>query len=508
MSTMSAAKPAPRLRVAIYARQSVHEEQGIAQQLEDCEEESLRRGWVVVRQFEDDYTSGSKPRDDKSDWAKMLKSFDDGEFDVLMVTEVSRLTRRLNDVLDVTRPRRDIRVIVRNQSIDTAVNDFALKLFVLVAEEEVELKSERDKRYAVERRKVGHPTSGKTPHGYRWVPVSDRDERGTRYRIDEEEAKDVKKIFAEFLANAPLGQIARDLNDAGRTTRPNAGGVGARWHTSTVRRILMNPAYAALLPPSQKSGEFDISKIALEECSPGAWEPIIDADVITTTRNRLVGVKPNHSGTARRWLLSGLAVCSVCRSPVRSARGETHPTARVDGTGKAESKRYHAYRCVEGHFMRNGDIIDEFIKKVCIRRLSKPDLSELLAPKEDAVDIGSLHSHRIDLLSRDRTIANLIARGRMQPDEAEEALDELASEIRDVDDKIARAVTNDPLAELVGVEDVLAWWDEATLARRRSVIDVLMTVAIMPVGYGRRITDMDGAKETVGIEWKHESSTE
>lgn len=499
---MSVTKSSPRLRVAIYARQSVHEEQGIAQQLEDCEDESARRGWVVVRRFEDDFTSGSKPRDAKSDWAKMLKSFDDGEFDVLMVTEVSRLTRRLTDVLDVTRPRRDIRVIVRNQSVDTAVNDFALKLFVLVAEEEVKLKSERDKRYAVERRKVGHPTSGKTPHGYRWVPASDRDENGTRYRVDEEESADVRTIFSEFLAGAPLGQIARDLNTAGRTTRPNAKGEAFKWHASTVRRILMNPAYAALLPPSQKSGEFDIAKIALEECTPGAWEPIIDADVIAATRSRLVGVKPNHDGTARRWLLSGLAVCSVCRGPVRSARGETHPTARVDGSGKAESKRYHAYRCGSGQFMRNGDIVDEFIKEVCIERLSKPDLSDLLAPKTDAADIGVLHLRKTDLLGRESTIATMIATGKMTPTAAEQALDDLAAEIRDIDDEIARAVTSDPLAELVGVEDVRAWWDQATLARRRSVIDFLMTVAIMPVGYGRRIIDMDGAKETVGVEWK------
>lgn len=509
MSTMSSARPAPRLRVAIYARQSVHEEQGIRQQVEACQNEARRRGWLVVGlPYDDDATSGSLERGPKTNWAKMLKAFDSGEFDAVLVNDVDRLTRSLPDVLELRPPKRDIRILTVRGGIDTddSTGDFLLKQLVLLAEREVKLKAQRAMDYAVVRRTLGHPTSGKTPHGYRWVAAIDRDEKGTRYRIDEDEAKDVRKIFAEFLANASLGQIARDLNDAGRTTRPNADGVGAKWHTSTVRRILMNPAYAALLPPSQKSGEFDIAKIALEECSPGAWEPIIDADVITTTRNRLVGVKPNHSGTARRWLLSGLAVCSVCRSPVRSARGETHPTARVDGSGKAESKRYHAYRCVEGHFMRNGDIIDEFIKEVCIKRLSKPDLSDLLAPKADAVDIGWLHSRRIELQGHDSTIAMLIARGRMTPEGAEEALDELAADIRDVDEQIARAVTSDPLAELVGVEDVRAWWDQATLARRRWVIDFLMTVAIMPVGYGRRITDMDGAKETVGVEWKHKSS--
>jgi hypothetical protein len=33
-----------------------------------------------------------------------------------------------------------------------------------------------------------------------------------------------------------------------------------------------------------------------------------------------------------------------------------------------------------------------------------------------------------------------------------------------------------------------------------------MTVAIEPVGYGRRVTDMDGASTTVDVEWKGEAS--
>lgn len=67
-----------------------------------------------------------------------------------------------------------------------------------------------------------------------------------------------------------------------------------------------------------------------------------------------------------------------------------------------------------------------------------------------------------------------------------------------------RAVTNDPLAELVGVEDVRAWWfdEEMTLARRRAVEEALMTVAIHPVGAGKRITTFAAAEETIEIDWK------
>lgn len=91
-------------RVAIYARQSVDEDQGIEQQIADGHEEAQRRAWPVVAEFPDNDTSGSTARGPKTYWHKMLRAFDADEFDVLVVTETSRLTRNLTDVLDVTPP--------------------------------------------------------------------------------------------------------------------------------------------------------------------------------------------------------------------------------------------------------------------------------------------------------------------------------------------------------------------------------------------------------------------
>ncbi|PCC45856.1 hypothetical protein CIK64_14120 [Brevibacterium aurantiacum] len=487
-------------RVALYARQSVEEDQGIAQQIADCEEEVRRRGWLVAGDpYPDNDVSGSTTRGSKTQWAKMLKAFDSGEFDVLMVTEVDRLTRSLTDVLDIRPPRRDIRVVTVRGGIDTEDDDYMLKQLVLLAEREVKIKAQRAARYARERRRAGHPSPGKAPHGYTWVAAANRDQASTRYIIDRDEAVDVRQIFKEFLSGSALGQIARDLNTAGRATRK-----GARWHTSTVRRILMNPLYAALLPPTQGGASFDLSSIDLSACTAGAWEPLIERDHLVAARDKLVGVKANHQGTARKWLLSGLAICAVCRQPVRSARGTTHPTARKDGSGTAPSRSYHTYRCVNGHFMRGGGIIDEFVSEVCISRLSKPDTLNLLAPKSDTVDVRLLHSQRIALGNRRKSVLKQLAAGRATDEEAEEALDDLADQLRAVDSEIARAVAVDPLAELVDIEDARAWWhdEERTLARRRTVVEALMTVIIHPVGYGKRVTGLDAASEAVEIGWK------
>lgn len=496
---------ADQLKVAIYARQSVHEEQGINQQVNDCRREAERHGWHVVDVYPDDATSGSKERGPGTHWARMLKDFDAGMFTAVLVNDVDRLTRNLTDVLEVRPPKRDIRVLTVRGGIDTndPTHDFSLKLLVLMAEREVKQKTQRTQRYAVDRRKAGHPTPGRTPHGYRWVPAIDRDDKGTRYRVDSDEAADILYMFSEFLSGVPLGQIARDLNANGRFTR-----VGARWVASTVRKCLMNPQYAALLAPSQPSGEFRSNNIDLAECVRGSWEPIVDEATIAATRARLQATRPTHNGTARKWLLPGLAICAICRAPVRAASGETHPTARVDGSGKAESKRYHAYRCANGHFMRNGEIIDEYVSEVCIARLDRSDAADLLTPHEDGPDIALLNTRRAALDAREATISSLIVRGKMNAKAAEASLDELTAERNAITEEIAFAVRVDPLADALASDNAREWWDNASLARRREIVKFFMTVCIRRVGPGRRITKGVGGQkyskvaETVDIEWR------
>ncbi|PFG20702.1 DNA invertase Pin-like site-specific DNA recombinase [Serinibacter salmoneus] len=483
-------------RAVAYLRQSVTEDQGIQQQLDDLQAEVARRGWTLLRTYVDNDVSATKARGESTAWAKMLGDFDAGDFDTLLVTETSRLTRSLTDVLEVRPPRRNIRVVTVREGIDTANDDFSLKILVLVAEKEIETKRQRAARYAAERRLQGHPTAGLTPHGYRWVPAGERDASGARYAVVADEAADVKRIYSEYLGGAPLAQIARDLNSAGRRTR-----AGARWAAPTVRRVLLNPVYAALLQSSQESGKHSLAAIDLAECRPGAWPPIIERSQLEAARGRLLGVKPNHAGTARAWLLSGLALCAVCREPVRSARGETHPTPRRDGSGAATSQRYHAYRCVNGHFMRNGDIIDKFVAVVATARIAQADTRPLVQPAADEVDVGALSAHREELRGRRSAIAGLIAAGHMSSADAEEALVGLDRDIAEVETSIARALMAEPLAEFSGVQDAQQWWDEATLARRRSFIEQTMEVLIHPVGKGRRVTSLEACADTVTIEW-------
>ncbi|HEX7461240.1 MAG TPA: hypothetical protein VF317_03615 [Dermatophilaceae bacterium] len=59
------------------------------------------------------------------------------------------------------------------------------------------------------------------------------------------------------------------------------------------------------------------------------------------------------------------------------------------------------------------------------------------------------------------------------------------------------------LADLVTVSDLGAAWDALSLAKRRAVVDVLITVTILPTGRGGRAF----RPESVRIEWKDDTVT-
>ena len=152
--------------------------------------------------------------------------------------------------------------------------------------------------------------------------------------------------------------------------------------------------------------------------------------------------------------------------------------------------------------MRRGKLIDAFITEVCIERLSRPDAADLVERPADGPDLAVLSAKRTELESRDAAIALLLARGKMTPKAAEDALDELARELAVVNQQIADAISKDPLAEVAASDDARAWWEAATLARRRAVIETLMDIVIHPVGNGKRLRTFEEIVPTLTISWK------
>lgn len=475
-------------RVAIYARQSVAAENGVDQQISECRAEAERRGWAVADIYADNATSASKDRGQGTRWADMLADIDAAKIDTVLVVAADRLTRRVVDILEVTAPRRSVRLVSARGGLDTAdsTGSFTLTILTAMAEQEIRTKEERNGPYRAARREAGHPNAGRVPYGYRWVQRMDRDEKGTRYVIDEDQAQHIRFMFSEALAGVPLGSIARDLNR--RDIRPNTAD---EWRSTTIRRMLLSPTYAALLVP-KATGHYRAEDVNMDDCTPGAWEPIVSRDTVLAARALLMDSSrmTNGGDTSRKHLLSGIAVCEVCRAPVRSA---------VSKEGHA------AYRCPAGHFHRRAGFIDRLVEAVVSAWFARPEAAALardLVKPAEGVDTDALRARRLAIEAATKTRLEWLDSGLFPPDQIASQQASANTELADIAAKLASAAQVNPLEDMLGVEDVSEAWSSLSLGRKRIVISTLLTPVIRQVGKGVRATDIDRDGHTVGIEWR------
>ncbi len=524
------------LRAAVYARQSVAEPEGIARQVEACKQLAESRDYEVVELYEDDAVSGYRERGEGTAFARMLDDAREGRFDVLIVRKLDRLGRSLSALEALSAAK--VKTVTTDGELDltSASGRLIANVLTSVARAESETKAER-RVFANDARRRreggGIPTSGRVPYGYLWVPTAERAERGTveAYAIDEDRAPVVRQVFDSFLGGVPLGSIARDLNEQGKRTVPTKRHPeGVAFTPTTLRRMLMSPYYAALLPlPREDGGPYDQNLITRDTCVQGAWPAIVTVPEWEAACARLRHPERKTSpGPTRRWLLSGLAVCGgqgkrddaaiearalqvtgktsaadltaqeIAEAAVATADERCGQPIRAGG-GEAG---IHSYRCGSmAHFMRRGDPLDAFIERLVIARLTREDAADLLIDRErpDATALGA-------------TLARLEATRRELGDDRDEGLIQRAEyvrRLRAVDGKIAevrakleKGAVVEPLRDLVGADDVRTAWEALTLGRKRAVIEALMTIVVHSVGQGNRRNMSDAAMaRTLSVLW-------
>lgn len=520
-------------RAAIYARQSVAEPEGIARQVEACRQLAESRDYEVAEVYVDDAVSGYRDRGEGTAFARLLADARVGAFDVLIVRKLDRLGRSLAALEALSLAK--VKTVTTDGELDltSASGRLIANVLTSVARAESETKAERRVFANADRRTKGVPTSGRVPYGYTWVPTKERAARGTTqaYELDGERAEDVKAIYDAFLAGVPLGSIARDLNAAGkRTVRTKRHPEGVPFTPTTLRRLLMSPYYAALLPlPAPGGGAYDQNAITRDTCEQGDWPAIVSVAEWEAACARLRHPERKTSpGPTRKWLLSGIAVCGGQgrRDDAAIEALALEQTGKTDAGALTAQERaaaavaiadercgqpvragggeagIHSYRCGSmAHFMRRGDPLDSFIERLVIARLSRDDAADLLIDRErpDA-DALTAELTRLDAVRRelgDDRDEGLI--GRAEYVRRLRTIDTKLAEIRG---KLEKGAIVEPLRDLVAAEDVRAAWDVLTLGRKRAVLEALVTIVLHSVGQGNRRNMPDAAMaQTVTVLW-------
>lgn len=231
------------MRTAAYCRYSSDQqrETSIRDQLRNIEGYCSRMGWPAPALYQDQAISGA--RNDRPGYVSMLAAAEQGAVDVLLVDDLSRLSRDHIECAQVIRRLKfaGVRVIGVSDGTDTARDGYKLEtgLRGLMSELYLDDLAKKTHRGLMGQALAGYSAGG-LPYGYHSIT----DGKGHKRVVVEDEARWIRYAFERYAAGASSRTIAAELNENGAPSPrgkawkhsalyPDAKGVG----------ILGNPIY-------------------------------------------------------------------------------------------------------------------------------------------------------------------------------------------------------------------------------------------------------------------------
>jgi DNA invertase Pin-like site-specific DNA recombinase len=416
---------------------------------------------VFVAEYVDNSVSATNGK--RPEWARMLADAERGQFHVILAWALDRITRSMKDTeaLVALCERTGVRVATVQGDIDLTTDQGRLvgRILSAVARGEIERKGDRQRLALKQRAELGLPPIGPRALGY----------TADGMELDPHAADYVRRGFETILTGGSLRSVVRLWNGAGlRSAR------GRPYRTDTARDALLNPRYAGL------------RAVKGEVIGKGVWPAIVSEDTFYAVRGILSDPSRRTTPTtARRYLLSNLARCGLCGGPV-NAGGNNRHGGRV-------------YKCAQrtpNHLQRLADPIDDFVTEVTLKRLSQPDLADLVATERP--DVSGLSFEAATLRTRRDQLAEDYAEGTLTRSQLLAGTRRIEARLTQIDTALADAAQVTVLAAFIDRGDVRAVWDRLDIDQRRAVIDTLMTVTLHSPGQGARRF----RPESVEITWR------
>jgi site-specific DNA recombinase len=458
------------MRTAIYTRISndpTGHQLGVTRQLEDCRALAGRLGWDVVAHFDDNdlsaFTGKTRPG-----FESMLDAMKRSEFDAMICWHPDRLYRSMRDLERLIEIADAAGVAIRSVNggdldLSNSSGRMLARILGSVARQESEHKGERQRRANIQRAEIGTWWSSRRVFGY--------DQTGA---LLEPEASMIRQAAADILTGVSLRAIARAWNASGRpSTR------GAAWSTSRLKRLLLNPRYAALRVYKGKI------------VGPGQWAAILDVD----THHGLVAVLRDESRGAavsyeRKYLGSHRYRCGICGAVL-------HHTVSTHADGRTS----HRYACTAAaHLSRTQPELDAYIEAIILGYLlDETKLAAVLAEGENTVDAGELRTRRTALVAQKDELATLFTEGVLDGPGVRRESAKLTRKIAGIDTALAEAARRNPVADLVkdGPELVETRWAALSPDLKGKIIDEVCTVTVNPSPRGRYFRP-----ECIDVDWK------
>jgi DNA invertase Pin-like site-specific DNA recombinase len=449
---------------------------GVERQQEDCRALADALGWEVVTVLVDNDISAYSGKV-RPGFESLLDEMKRGEVDALICWHTDRLYRSMKDLERLIEIAEAAKISIRTVQggeldLSTSAGRMVARILGSVARQESEHMSERRIRSNRQKAEKGKWQTANRTFGYT--------QSGEPL---EPEATAVRQAVVDVLGGKSIQQVARDWNALGLKTtlagrvqkNPHTGQdvtVSGEWTGRRVRRLLVNPKYAAIKTHTDKSGKVTEFQ--------GNWTPLIDID----THRGLVGYLCDPSrikctSYERKYLGSNLYVCGKCEGPMKAAMPG-------NAAGRTNNRKSRAYVCRDhAHVLRAGEPVDDYVTATVLERMTQPDAADLLA--NQGVDIGALATQR-EALQRKLD--------RHTDDYDNDVIDhaqftKLSTSTRNklavIDRQLADATRTSPAAALVAA-GANAWelWQSMSPTQRAQAVDEICIVTILPCPPGQR----------------------
>ncbi|CQR62864.1 recombinase family protein [Streptomyces leeuwenhoekii] len=297
-------------RVGIYTRISRDDEGdalGVARQQQDCERLADLRSWQAVKVYEDNDVSAFKRNVVRGEFELMLRDLRAGLIDGIVAYDLDRLARqprdleRLIEIYD-ERPRLEFATVTNDVNIGTPDGRTMARIMVAFANKSSHDASRRIKRKHLELAQQGKDSGGPAPYGWR---------KDDRTRVDPEAAKAIREAQREILAGVRIGTIRTRWQEQG-LGNPREGTKRMAHHH--VEHILTNPRLVGYRTYHGEILHGDDGRPVM-----GEWEPINTLEEWEAVCAAIAERKQKQPGKslARKYLLSGIARCGLCKSKIR-----------------------------------------------------------------------------------------------------------------------------------------------------------------------------------------------
>jgi len=331
------------MKAAIYNRYSSDQQRAtsLEDQQRNCRRRADAEGWTVGTIYSDAAISGSDAS--RPEYQRMLAAAMTGEFEVLLVDDLSRFAR---DSIEQEKSIRrleyqGVRIIAVSDGYDSQSKARKVHRGFKGLMNEIFLDDLREKVHrGLEGQAIKGRWTGGRVYGYRLRAILDPKQLdaygqpkriGTVLEIDVEQSPTVRWIFERHADGASCGTIAAELNARGI---PSPGSTWRRkvrrcsgWMSSCVRQIIANPRYTGrqYWNRSQYLKHPDSNKDRRRARPRSEWHVrhdealrIVSDELFERSRNRArVSARSDErlrSGGRAKYLLSGILVCEGCGS--------------------------------------------------------------------------------------------------------------------------------------------------------------------------------------------------